>query len=389
MMCKVKKVLILPSPPNSGSLGSTLKCIGIAKKLVEAGAQVAFVMGGQLAKLIESHGFKVYNYPLPIAKKTIVDIKNVVDFIEWTGMADDEFIEAAIHAEIDAIKDFKPTVIFSEARPTACICATYANVPHVSIASWPCHPDFKSNKEHDEKSTNVYNAYLKQYHMSQIDNLCELLYMRSDIKLAPTIPQLEPELAAIKDVKFTGYILDDEEEHLPENYEEWIGESPLIFMYLSVSALKPDLYRSIIIDTFEKSKYKVICSCGYHYALGNIQEDYKNVKFVKYISATSIMKYTSLVIFHGGQDTMLTTLLHGLPSITIPGKHFERDYNATKQETLGVSIKLPVHGFRPARLLDVLAQIDSETYKRKCSEIAKILHQYGGTKDCIEVLMSY
>ena len=37
-----KKVLIMPSPPNSGSLGSTLKFIGLAQNLVEDGWENGF-----------------------------------------------------------------------------------------------------------------------------------------------------------------------------------------------------------------------------------------------------------------------------------------------------------------------------------------------------------
>lgn len=49
-----KKVLIMPSPPNSGSLGSTLKFIGLAQNLVEDGWETAFVLGGHVAQLVEA-----------------------------------------------------------------------------------------------------------------------------------------------------------------------------------------------------------------------------------------------------------------------------------------------------------------------------------------------
>ena len=69
----------------------------------------------------------------------------------------------------------------------------------------------------------------------------------------------------------------------------------------------------------------------------------KNIKFERYVPTAAIMDKTVLTIFHGGQDTMLTTLLYGVPSITIPGQHYERDYNSAKLESLGASVKLPVH----------------------------------------------
>ena len=53
-----KKVLIMPSPPNSGSLGSTLKFIGLAQNLVEDGWETAFVLGGHVAQLVEAASYR-------------------------------------------------------------------------------------------------------------------------------------------------------------------------------------------------------------------------------------------------------------------------------------------------------------------------------------------
>ena len=48
----MRRVMFFPSPPNSGSMGSAIKCIGIAKELRSRGNEVAFVMGGSVADLI-------------------------------------------------------------------------------------------------------------------------------------------------------------------------------------------------------------------------------------------------------------------------------------------------------------------------------------------------
>ena len=52
------------------------------------------------------------------------------------------------------------------------------------------------------------NELLEQYNMTPIESLTELIYRRSDIKLAPTIPLLEPELQYEEDIIYTGYLLD-------------------------------------------------------------------------------------------------------------------------------------------------------------------------------------
>ena len=67
----MRRVMFFPSPPNSGSMGSAIKCIGIAKELRSRGNEVAFVMGGSVADLIMREHFRVYQSPIPVAKMDI------------------------------------------------------------------------------------------------------------------------------------------------------------------------------------------------------------------------------------------------------------------------------------------------------------------------------
>lgn len=384
-----KRVMILPSPPSSGSIGSVTKCIGIARVLVSKGCEVCFVMGDKLGEFINQNGFKVYSYPTPIPNGNITIINSTVDFVEWTGMADEDFVKSSISAELEAIQDFKPDVIFAEARPSAAISAQIANIPTVMIASWPCNPDHPANKSQSGRLVQVYNKYLKEYKLQEIENIIELFYMRSDVKLAPTIPELEPEMVDIEGINFVGYILDLDYDvcQLPSWYENWL-ELPQIFIYLSVGALDPQLYIDTITKTFENSSFRVICGCGFHYNLKALPKSLPNIRFERYIPTSAIMKDTDLVVFHGGQDTMLTTLLYGLPSITIPGQHFERDYNATKLSETGASKKLPIQAFRPNRLKRVVEEVICGSYAKESKKLSDRLKSYGGTFQCADILMN-
>lgn len=382
----MKRVMLLPSPPSSGSIGSVTKCIGIAEKLEEKNCKVCFVVGGELKKFVEEKGFYAYDYPVPIPKKTMINIQSAVDFIDWTGMADEEFSEAAVKAELEAIKEFKPDVIFAETRLSAAISAEVAGIPTVMIASWPITPDFPQNRMHQGRLEDVYNRILRKYKLPEIENITELFYQRATVKMAPTIPELEPDLDA-EQIKFVGYILDEEDKNqkLPEWYDSWKYEKR-VFIYLSVGAFIPDLYMQVILDTFKDSPYGIMCGCGFHYSISSLHSQYDNIKFSRYFPVASIIKDTNAVIFHGGQDTMLTTLINGVPSLTLPGNHFERDYNATNLEKLGVSKKLSITSFRPTKLKAELEKILSQPYLDKCTEMKEKMKQYGGTDECVRVL---
>jgi len=387
-MSKQINVMLLPSPPNSGSVGCITKSIGIAHELEKRGCKVCFVMDGKLADLISENGFQVYKYPVPKQKGIIQRIENIVDFIEWTGMADPDFIEQSVNAEIEAIRDFKPDVIFAEGRPSASISAPAMGIPTVMIAGWPGHPEFPSNINSSRNSIKHFNKQLQRFKLMEIDNIAELMYMRADVKLAPTIPELEPEIAIVKGIKYVGYILDlsYDESKVPK-WDRKLYDYPQIFIYLSVSAIPPELYISVVNEAFRDLPYRVICACGFHFSLKSLPTNSGNIKFEWFVPAQSVIKDTSLVIFHGGQDTMLTSLLHGLPSITVPGQHFERDYNATQMVKNGVSKKLPVHAFRPSRLRADVNEVLNGPYLNASKKLSEKLSRYNGTEQCVEILI--
>jgi UDP:flavonoid glycosyltransferase YjiC (YdhE family) len=387
-MIKKRRIMILPSPPSSGSIGSVTKSFGIARALMKRGCEVCFVMGGKLGGLIADNGFKVYPCPAPVLDGKIQTIASTVDFVEWTGMADAQFTKAAVIAELEAMRDFKPDVVFAEARPSASISTQAAAIPSVMIASWPCNPKHPANRSGSERRLKVFNHELQRYGLAEIENIIDLFYTKADVKLAPTLPELEPEMCGVDGVQFVGYILDlnSTGSHFPGWYGHWV-DLPQIFIYLSVGALFPELYIKTIIETFENLPFRVICGCGYHYGLKTLPRNMPNIRFERYIPAAAIMKDTSLVIFHGGQDTMLTALLYGLPGIAIPGRHFERDYNATQLEKAGAAKKLPVYAFRPNRLKKVVYEVLNGTYAAMSRELSRKLRNYGGTEQCAEILV--
>lgn len=383
------RVLLLPSPVSSGSIGTVVKALGIARSLRKRNVQVCFSIGGKLAHLIEKNGFSVLPSPLPQASPTIRPISNMIDVLTWTGLANENFIEAVVKAELRAIDEFKPDLIFAETRPSAAISAAVANVPLATVASWPMHPDFPGNYSDSEKDLEIYNRILKHYKLPAIRSATELLFLRSDIKISPSLPELEPDLQAVPGTQFVGYMLDTtfKAKDVPTWYFHW-RRHPLIFIYLSVSAINPDIYLKTIPETFKDLPFDVLCACGFHYAIKDLQDVVENVRFVDYIPVQAIIKDASLIIFHGGQDTLLMTLLHGLPSITFPGQHFERQYNAKQMAKQGATKLLPVYAFRQQRLRNVVTEVFQGSYKQESQRLSLRLQQYGGTEQGIDILLS-
>lgn len=384
------RIMLLPSPPSSGSIGSAAKMLGVAKLLEKNGAKICFVIGGVLGDFLRKFGYKVYPFPIPKTKGTNEDINNIVDFLEWTGLCNDNFIQEAVSKELEAIKEFKPKVIFAETRPTATISANAAKIPLVSIASWSCSPINPINKLQVGRLIKGFNLVLERYGLEKIENIAQLFYERSDVKLAPTLPELEPELLLEDDVIYTGYILD---EFKDMNYDlEWYNRMPkdnVIFIYLSVGSLSPQYYMDTIINEFRDTDYTVVCGCGFHYKLDIFPKTPDNIFFANYVPIRNIISDVQTLIFHGGQDTMLTALLHETPSITFPGKHFERRYNAEKINNLGLSIMKDIWSFRPRKIIKTINCLEKNGYYERCKKFGDKFSDYAGTQKCVDILCRY
>lgn len=384
----MKKIMLHPSPLSSGVMGSALRCIGVGRILRSRGYEVCFVNGGKQKKFIEREGFKCYDLPSPVTNGTQQDIRSLVDFFEWSGMTDEKFAQASIISELKAIHDFKPDAIFSETRLSSVISAKICDIPIMSVAAWPRSPDFPANIPDYGVHTNVYNRILDQYGLENVNHLAELLFTRSDMKISPSIPALEPELLQYPDVMFMGYVLDIDFEKEIIARKNNNRKKDIILVYLSVGAINPELYYKTIIETFGDTKEQVIVACGYHYAIKNdLKSPCDNIKFVQYINISSIINRVKLILFHGGQDTMMTSLLFGIPSITIPGKHFEREYNSAALVKLGVSEQLPVYGFRPNRLKKAVNDSYSKERIERCRYWKQRMRQYKGTQSCVDNLL--
>jgi UDP:flavonoid glycosyltransferase YjiC (YdhE family) len=385
------RIMLLPSPPSSGSVGSVSKTLGIAKVLQSQGCTVSFVIGGKLAEFVRANGFQVYDYPIPLPSANSGDVRSAADYVEWTGMAESGFIRQAVEAELKAIQAFKPNAIFAESRPSASISAAVAQIPALMIASWPSHPAFPANLQYpgSAKAIAAFNEVLADYSLDSVSNLAELLFSRATIKMAPTLPELEPELAALKECDFAGYILDLEARQSSnlQWHPDW-QDKPLIFIYLSVSAIPPLIYIELVKEIFDKQPYRVACLCGFHYELKALPDHTDNIQFHWFIPAAEIMPEAALVIFHGGQDTMLTTMLHGLPSITIPGQHFERDYNCTQLQNLGLTYKLPVQAFRPSRIRKIVETALNDNLAELRGHYRSKLRTLSGTENCCAALIA-
>lgn len=372
------RFLVMPTPMGHGTVGLVVRALSVGRALRRQGCEVRFIIGGQYREMVEREGFACYDAPLPEPAGTLEPLTSVSDSLRWTGMADEAFVAALLDAEAEAFSDFRPAGAWAEFRPTAAISAPAAGVRLAANAGWPVHPEFPPNRAADA-TADVFNVHLRRFGLAPVDRSADLAFVRSDLALAPSFPDLEPELAGIPGVVFYGHTVGPEwsAAPLPPWYDAWRGAGPLIFVYLSVTGLDPSLYAEILVDAFDEGPYRVLCATGYHFGLSALPAGTDRVRFEWFVPAR-IVADCAAVISPAGHDTILTALYHGVPLVSVPGVAYEREYYAARLEALGLGVTLPVTAFRPSRLRRAMERVTDGTYAARCRAISNLMRALGG-----------
>jgi len=70
-----------------------------------------------------------------------------------------------------------------------------------------------------------------------------------------------------------------------------------------------------------------------------------NINVNRRFNFSDLMPEAVAFINHGGQNSLMTGLVNGVPQIICPGNIFERQYNATSVERLNARISLEANDF--------------------------------------------
>ena len=98
-----------------------------------------------------------------------------------------------------------------------------------------------------------------------------------------------------------------------------------------------------------------------------------------------MLEESVLFINHGGQNSIVDGLLHGVPQIVVPGKVFERRYNAASIADNQCGITLPYQDFRADQLRTaVLPVINSSKIADNAAALGRKLSAGGGVQAIID-----
>ena len=389
------RCLFLPLITRGAAIGTISRCLAIGEHLRDLGHEVFFLTNGEGARHVSESKFPFMEGVIPEPPGPFHPLYDLSDVAVFLNLTREEYLRHSLQAEHEAVERFRPDVLFSEFKLTSPVTAAVHGLPLVSTACSPADPRFVSplfpkqrSLNHDEAIAG-FNRILEERGLEPIRDVAELFFSRSKVKIAPTIPDIEPLLADVPGLSYVGYLLYDRWElaPLPPAIMENAGGKEVVFAYFSTGEIGPDQYTRVLPAAFDATEFYVVTAVGHHPDLPVLPDATANTLWVRFVPGRSILEASRTVLFHGGQNTAMASLIHGAPALIVPGSDFERDFNARGIAGIGAGIHMAVEDFTPKNVLEATRNLLSPSYRSAAERFgAKILKQ-GGAARAAELVM--
>jgi UDP:flavonoid glycosyltransferase YjiC (YdhE family) len=389
------RVLFLPLITRGPALGTISRCLAVADHLRRFGHEVFFLTNGEGAKYVAEAGLEFMEGVVPDHPGAFHPLCDLSDVAVYLNLTREQFVRASLEAEQRAIDQFKPDVLFAEFKLTASISAATNRLPLISTACSPADPRFVSSLFSGERTLDHgeavagFNRVLEERGQTPISDVAELFFTRSDVKIAPTIAAIEPLLADVPALHYVGHLLYDRLElaPLPHGLMERADGKHVVFCYFGSGEIGPKQYVKVLPEAFDGSEFHAIIAVGDHPEVPRLPDPTPNTSWVRSVPGRSLLQCSRVLIFHGGQNTAMASLIHKVPSMVFPGEDFERDFNARGLSRLGSSILCTLEDFTPSKVLQLSRELLAPSYSLAAEKYGVNILKSGGPRFAADLVL--
>lgn len=396
------KRLIMPLfSPTMGTLGGLTRAIAVANAAIERGFELAFCASGSVERTLRQRGYRVYTLPSPTmlglpkifsrmyarrSKNVSIPVKPGKSFGSvWfvffvSGNANRNYLKRLVAAELEAFRDFRADRVFTDLDLGAYLSA--------SIAGLPLACAFQGVLL-EGKGTLFWNMvrgatdFVLKAYQQPLAPPEELAFGKHVLKVIPSIPALEGVDGNQRDICYVGQLLGEIQAEKQAEFQPERGKH-YIFAYLGTGAVPMKTLRKVLPSLIPPGDARTIIVGG----AGPLSlERMGAVEFRDYVSADALLPHCDWTICHGGQNTIIQSLLHGVPLLVFPGPIFERRYNAQKVQECGAGMMGELPDFTPQWLLPRLEQKDR--FSTQARRLGEQISTYGGAQQAVEAIASW
>ena len=307
----------------------------------------------------------IARHTFPLASRLgLMGRKPVHSFEEvlWlTGALDERYTRAAIDALRAHMRAIRPDIVYSEFNLAAVIAARAEGIPCVGSASQPTTAAYASNPR---KSAGIRRLLREMGMPAPASSLTIFEGMRR--RFIPSCPPLEPR--AGERAVYCGFL--DESPALTATPRD------CALVYLGAGSIPAgvairagrELADALGCDVYVAGVPEAVRISGGHTVVCAPRFDF-----------AELLPRTRVFVHHGGQNSVMDALSYAVPQVLVPGRVFERQFNAEAVES--VRCGLTVHASQPALIARAARRlVDEPTLTSGIRGLRDELSSLGGTK---------
>jgi UDP:flavonoid glycosyltransferase YjiC (YdhE family) len=395
-------LLISLFSPATGTWGGITRGVAVAEAARNAGHKVAFCAAGYVADTLQQRGYTVYAMPqstmlgLPAPLSRLMErrsqrasipvkpgksIGNIWLVLWLSGYAQTAYLRRLAQAEIRAVENFQADRIFTDINPGAFLASAVSGVP---IASTYAHVATHGSRSWAWKRMQHAVEKVLRAHKLPTLNPDELCFGGSVLKIIPSIPELDDTASSRPDVRYVGHLIGPVRSADTLQDIQIEDKQRYVFVYVGTGSISLNVLQTVLPQLFPSAD-NIRCFVGAQSITAPYQVE--GVTFRPYVPAEKLLLRCNWTICHGGQNTIIQSLLHSVPLIIFPGPIFERRYNAQKIAAAKAGIMGEVNQFTAEWLRAVFNQ--QQKYALQATALGDRLRSYGGASAAVDAITTW
>ena len=313
-----------------------------------------------LPEVIARHTFPLASHLGLMGRKPVHSFEEVL----WlTGSLDYRYSCVAVERLREFMRTWCPDVVYSEFNLAAVIAARAEGIPCVGSGSQPTTVAYASNPR---KSAGIRRLLREMGMPAPASSLAILEGMKR--RFIPSCPSLEPE--AGERTTYCGFLGD-----VPQ-LGALSTDRDCAVVYLGSGSVPA----GVAVRVGRQLSSALGCAV---YVAGVPEAVYaaadREVHCAPHLNFAELLPRARVMVHHGGQNSMMDALAYEVPQVVVPGRVFERQFNAEAVERTrcGLSVRAP----KPALIAEAALRLVNETsLSGGLTKLRDELSELGGTE---------